>query len=146
MNQEEASRVRQRLMELGKEYQRVIEFLVRERGPLIRGSYGTRMRVCGTPNCRCTRGEKHEAKYLTATDGGKVRQVHVPAGEEYEVSRGVDRYRAFREKRGRLVEIGKVVLELVERLGLSLLRGYPPDDPLPPPGRLGPGRTSERDR
>ena len=30
----------------------------------IRGSLLERQRVCGKPNCRCTRGHKHKALYL----------------------------------------------------------------------------------
>jgi hypothetical protein len=39
--------------------------------------------------------------------------------------------------RKRLVELKALQLELVDELGRSLLKPYPPDDPLPPPARRG---------
>jgi len=133
----DASRLRQRLVQYRQQCQLELGFLLEERGPLIRGSFGTRGRVCGNPNCRCARGELHESKYLTASDGGKSRQVHVPAGDEVFVSAGVERYRRFHKRRARLADLVFEQLELVDQLGRSLLAPYPPDNPLPPPKRRG---------
>lgn len=134
---ERTSRLRQRLHQASERFQEQIERVLEEKGPLIRGSFGTRSRVCGTAGCRCTRGEKHTSKYLTATDRGKVRQVHVPAGEEEHVAAGVGRYRRFRRIRKHLMKLEALVLELVDDLGRSLLLPYPPEDPLPPALRRG---------
>ena len=70
---EQSSRLRKKLLAANEVYQSVLQGLVAERGPLLRGSFGTRARVCGGATCRCTRGELHESKYLTASDHGKVR-------------------------------------------------------------------------
>lgn len=129
--------MRQRLAEAGKEYQRQLEMLLRERGPLIRGSFGTRARVCGRPNCRCTDGRLHESKYLTASDRGRVRQVHVPASDEVRVAEGVRRYRRFGQARARLVELVRVQLKLIDQLGLTMREPYPAGKPLPAPVRRG---------
>jgi uncharacterized protein DUF6788 len=142
----DTSRLRQRLAEVGREHGRQLELLLSERGPLIRGSFGTRARVCGNPGCRCTRGERHESKYLTATDGGKVRQVHVPASDEGRVAEGVARYRRFRRTQARVAELAKLQLELADQLGRSLLAAYPPDHSLPPATRRGRLPRGEADR
>jgi len=134
---ERTSRLRQRLHQAAERHQEQLERVLEEKGPLIRGSFGTRSRVCGTEGCHCMRGEKHTSKYLTATDGGKVRQVHVPADDEERVAAGVARYRRFRRMRKRLVELEALVLELMDELGRSLLLPYPPDNPLPPATRRG---------
>lgn len=134
---ERTSRLRQRLHHAAEEHQDQIKRFLGEDGPLIRGSFGTRSRVCGNPGCHCAQGERHTSKYLTATDGGKVRQVHVPAGDEHRVATGVSRYRRFRRMRRRLVELEALQLELVDELGRSLLAPYPPEDPLPPASRRG---------
>jgi hypothetical protein len=134
---ERTSRLRQRLRQAAEQHQGHIERILGEDGPLIRGSFGTRARVCGNAGCHCARGEKHTSKYLTATDGGKVRQVHVPAGDEEHVAAGVAHYRRLRRMRKRLVELGALQLELVDELGQSLLTPYPPGDPLPPASRRG---------
>jgi hypothetical protein len=134
---ERSSRLRQRLVELSQKHQQNLEKFLSEKGPLIRGSFGTRERVCGKPGCRCSRGELHESKYLTATEEGKVRQAHVPASEESMVAEGVARYRRFRQLRTRLAGLGAEELKLIERLGESLLEPYPPAKPFPPAKRRG---------
>lgn len=134
---EKSSRLRQRITQIEEQHQQQIEFICKERGPLIRGSFGKRSRVCGYPSCRCARGERHVSCYLTATDKGKVRQVHVPIGDEAKVGAGTARYRRFMRGRARLSELSEKQLELVDELGRSLLAPYPPDRPLPPASRFG---------
>jgi hypothetical protein len=138
MGRQDRSRLKQRLRAAAERYDHQIELLLGEAGPLIRGSFGRRGRVCGNPGCHCSRGELHESAYLTATHDGRVRQVHVPAGEEVKVAEGVQRYRRFREARARLEDLAQVQLELVDQLGRSLLMPYPPGNPLPPPHHRGP--------
>jgi hypothetical protein len=134
---ERTSRLRQRLQQASEEHQEQIGRLLDEKGPLIRGSFGTRSRRCGNPGCHCATGAKHTSKYLSATDEGRVRQVHVPAGDEDRVAAGVARYRRFWRMRKRLIQIGALVRELVDELGRALILPYPPKAPLPPPSRRG---------
>lgn len=137
----ETSRLRQQLLETTDELRQQLELVLEVHGPLVRGSFGTRARVCGKPTCRCAQGELHESKFLTALEGGVTRQVHVPAGDEVRVAAGVERYRRFREARSvlakRLARLTRQQMELVDALGRSLLEPYPPDNPLPPPARRG---------
>jgi len=132
-----ASRLRQKLVQTNQRYQAVLEDILAERGPLIRGTFGTRRRVCGAANCRCARGELHESKFLTAPEEGQTRQVHVPAAEEAKVASGVERYRRVRKARSDIAELGQLQLAFVDDLTLSLLQPYPKDRPLPPPRRRG---------
>lgn len=134
---QDSSRLRQRLLGIEETRARQLQLLVGERGSLFRGTIGTRARVCGNPGCKCARGELHESKYLSAAVDGRTRQVHVPAGDEVTVAAAVERYRNFRAARAQLVELTRQQLELVDALGNSLLKPYPPDNPLPPPKRRG---------
>lgn len=134
---DKASRLRQRLLQVADQQQLELEIIRGERGPMIRGSFGTRSRVCGTPTCHCAAGERHESKYLTATDGGKVRQVHVPNSDETAVATGVQRYRRFWKARARLANLNQQQLELIDELGRSLLDPYPPGNPLPAASHVG---------
>jgi hypothetical protein len=134
---DEVSKLRQQLRRGAELYQRQLELVLGERGPLIRGSFGTRARVCGNPNCRCARGELHESKFLSASQGSGTRQVHVPAADEVRVSAGVDRYRRFYRARAELAQNVKRQLELIDALGCSLLEPYPADNPLPAAKRRG---------
>jgi hypothetical protein len=145
------SRLRRQLLDLYGELRQELDPILQERGPLIRGFLGTRGRTCGKPSCRCAQGELHESKYLSASDGGQTRQVHVPAGDELHVGECVRRYRRFREARARLAQklsaLTGRLLELADALGHSLLQPYPPDNPLPPPKRRGrPRKGGRRDR
>ena len=111
--------------------------LLSNKGPFIRGSFGSRRRVCGKPSCHCAHGEAHEAKYLAASQDGKLRQVHVPESDVAEVAEGVARYREFLRAEAKLVELNALELRLVGELGESLLKSYPLDKPLPPRKRRG---------
>jgi len=64
---------------------------------IIRGSLVRRQRLCGKPNCKCTRGEKHEGLYLSVSEGGKLRQLYIPKEWEQTVQQWVDDYRKARE-------------------------------------------------
>jgi hypothetical protein len=132
-----SSRVRQRLAEAAQRHLEQIELLLANKGPLIRGSYGSRRRVCGKPGCHCARGELHESKYLAASQEGKMRQVHVPESDVLEVSQGVARYRRFLQSEAKLVELSALQLRLVSELGEAQRAPYPPEDPLPPRARRG---------
>jgi hypothetical protein len=132
-----SSRIRQRLAEAAQRHLEQVELLLANKGPLIRGSYGLRRRVCGKPGCHCVRGERHESKYLSASQDGRLRQVHVPESDVEEVSQGVTRYRRFREAEAKLVELGTLQLRLVGELGEAQLEPYPPGNPLPPRARRG---------
>lgn len=131
------SRLRQRLAEAAQHHVEQIEILLANKGPLIRGSFGSRRRVCGKPSCHCARGQGHEAKYLAASQDGRLRQIHVPESDVAEVSEGVARYREFLRAEAKLVELNALELRLVGELGESLLKSYPPDKPLPPRKRRG---------
>ena len=47
-------------------------------GPLIDGSLVVIRRRCGNPGCRCARGEKHPAHYLTRKVGRKTHSLYIP--------------------------------------------------------------------
>lgn len=132
-----SSRVRQRLAEAAQRHLEQVELLLANKGPLIRGSFGSRRRVCGKPGCHCARGELHESKYLAASQEGKVRQVHVPESDVLEVSQGVAHYRRFLQSEAKLVELSALQLRLVSELGEAQLAPYPPENPLPPRARRG---------
>jgi hypothetical protein len=134
---ETVSRLRQRLVQLAEAQRAKLEAIISARGPLIRGAFGTRARVCGKPGCRCLRGERHVSKYLAATDAGRVRQVHVPESEEQHVRECVERYRSFMSARADLAEQAGRLLRLVDELGRALLEAYPRDKPLPPASKVG---------
>jgi hypothetical protein len=66
-------------------------------GGLLHGTVVQRERVCGKPNCRCTRGQKHRSLYLVVTEGGQSRQLYVPKDWEQTVRQWVEDYQRARE-------------------------------------------------
>jgi hypothetical protein len=135
---DEKSRLRQRLLALETERQQQIERVLAERGGLIRGTVGERSRVCGHEGCHCNEGERHVSKYLSATEGGRTRQVHLPESEVAKVAAGATRYQEFRRARTRVGQLAAEEAAVIDRLGNTLLEKYPPDRPIAPAARRGP--------
>lgn len=80
---------------------------------LLHGSLVVRMRVCGKPTCRCTRGEGHRALILTVRSEGSTEQIYVPLRLEATVRRWVDQDRLLR---GLIGELGHLHTEKVREL------------------------------
>lgn len=49
-------------------------------GPVLQGTITSIGVKCGNPNCRCTRGEKHESNVLTKKVRGRTKSLYVPSG------------------------------------------------------------------
>jgi hypothetical protein len=64
---------------------------------LLRATLNPRQRLCGKPTCRCTRGEKHSALYLMASQDGKPRQLFVPHSLEPQARQWIASYRRVQE-------------------------------------------------
>lgn len=134
---DDASQLRQRILALHGQRSDRLDSLLGERSGLIRGTVGTRARVCGNPGCHCTTGALHESKYLSAAVSGKTRQVHVPQRDEVMVTNAVERYQRFRQSRSELSRLDAELQRLLDALCVALLAQYPPDDPIPPPSKRG---------
>ena len=85
--------------------------LLRSEG-LLRGSLSVRDRVCGKPNCKCLRGEKHVALYVVASQEGELRQLYVPKSWENDVRQWVENQR---EARALLEEISQLYWTRVKK-------------------------------
>ena len=85
--------------------------LVSQRG-LLRGNLLQRRRVCGKPNCKCTRGELHASLYLVFSEGGKLQQLFVPKRWEPVVRQWVADYH---DARRLLEEISRLYVEKVRQ-------------------------------
>lgn len=81
-------------------------------GEMVRGTLTSRARVCGKPNCRCTRGQKHVSLFLSRSTGGKSEQLYIPAEHEEEVRRWVENWH---QVQGLLERISQSYWERLER-------------------------------
>lgn len=67
------------------------------REEFLRATPTLRKQVCGSPNCKCQRGEKHTALVLTRSTDGRVEQLYVPKDQEAAVRLWVERYHEIQE-------------------------------------------------
>jgi len=79
-----------------RELRSAINKILSQQG-LIHGTLITRQRVCGKPNCRCTKGQLHESRYLVVTEAGKGRQMYVPRQWEPAVREWIEQYNQTRQ-------------------------------------------------
>jgi hypothetical protein len=61
--------------------------------PMLRGTLTVRRLTCGNKSCRCYRGEKHEALYLTFQRDGRSYQCCIPKELEEQVRQWSENYR-----------------------------------------------------
>ena len=67
------------------------------REPMIRGTLCVRKITCGKASCRCARGDKHLALYISCSVEGKSRQMFVPRSLERELRQWVANYHRVQE-------------------------------------------------
>ena len=72
---------------------------------LVHGYLSTRYQICGTPNCRCTRGEKHEAFVLVLRKEGKTMQIPIPRRLVPTVQRWVEQEKTLQDLLRRISEL-----------------------------------------
>src|SRR5712692_2319932 len=121
----QASRQRQILDQLAKDYQRQMRDVLQPR-ELVKGSVYLLKTRCGNASCHCARqGTRHSAMVLSWSQSGKTRLRSLAAGDCARVRRLTENYRRLRHARAALIQIHRQILEAVDRLEQALL--------LPPP-------------
>jgi hypothetical protein len=122
----EASRLRQQLTRTEEQRDRHLAEILQTRLRMIRGSFVVLGKKCGKPNCRCATGETHPTSYLSISEEGRRRMVHVRVADLVAVREAADRYRRFREARAALAKLSADLLALVDALQECLVDAYPP--------------------
>jgi len=137
--QSDLSRGRQILRQAARRYLELVEALMRERGPLIRGVFKLQGTRCGKPNCRCNHGHLHNTAVLTLAEGGTRRNVYLRATDRPDVKRRSAGYRKFRKSRAELVKCHVEITKAADRLLELLIMPYPP-------AARGRGQSSKKSR
>jgi hypothetical protein len=96
------------------------------RAEVMAASLSKTHKVCGKPNCKCTRGEKHEVYQLSWTENGRRRSTHIRPDELAKVRNAVERYRKLKRCRADLVRLASEAASLMDTL-VEALRVPPPD-------------------
>ena len=103
------------------------------RGEVLAASLSKTHKICGRPNCKCARGDKHEVYQLSWTENGRRRSTHVRRNELVRVHAAVERYRRLRQCRAELLKLASEAASLMDAL-VEALR-------VPPPEKSGGRRT-----
>lgn len=138
-----ASQLRQRLIDVESRLISLIESLVDERGPLVRGVYQSHGTRCGKPNCKCAQGDLHPTAVLAVSQKGERRNVYVAIPDRGELRRRSERYRGFRQSRAELARLGTELLGLADNLLEALIEPYSPQRRRQPRKRIGKRRKPE---
>lgn len=78
--------------------------------PFVQGSLYRKQVRCGSPNCKCTRGEPHEAHVLTGKVAGKTRTIHVPLELREEVKLWVLECRRVKKLIKEISDLGEQII------------------------------------
>jgi hypothetical protein len=113
--QQKLSRLRQELREVLEGLQKTLETVL-ARGPLIKGSVYQIARRCGTPHCRCTRGQLHRNFVLTWSEQGRHRMRSLPPERVAETRQKSKEYARFRRARTELSVLYNRILALVDQI------------------------------
>ena len=72
--------------------------LIREGQGFVAGTLSERMRVCGTPSCKCvTQRVRHAGLYLVQRRDGKLKQLFIPESWSDDVRQWVMNYEVLEE-------------------------------------------------
>jgi hypothetical protein len=126
----QASRQRQILDDLAKDYDRHLRDVLRHR-ELVKGSVYDLKTRCGNPSCHCARplGGLHSATVLSWSEQGKTRLRSLAAGDQARTRDLTENYRRLRQSRLVLTKLHRAILEAMDRLEQALLVPLPPPSP-----------------
>jgi hypothetical protein len=113
--QQRLSRLRQELLEVLERLGQTLE-LVLARSPLIKGSVYQIARRCGTPHCRCTRGQLHRNFVLTWSEQGRHRMRSLPPERVAEVRQKSKEYARVRRARTEISVLYNRMLALLDQI------------------------------
>ena len=109
------SRFRRELLEVLEQLRKTLD-VVLTRTPLVKGSVYEISRRCGTPHCRCTRGQLHRNFVLTWSEQGRHRMRSLPPQRVAEIRRKSKEYARLRRARTEVSALYKRILALLDRI------------------------------
>ncbi len=122
----DASAARQALRRIAEQLPKRVDAALGVRGEVMAASLSKTYKVCGKPNCKCARGDKHEVYQLSWTENGRRRSTHIRRDELAKVRAAVERYRRLRQSRAELLKLASEAASLMDAL-VEALRVPPPD-------------------
>ena len=109
------SKTRKHILELNEERNELVKTLLRP-GKMVQGSLYQIARVCGNPNCKCARGEKHVSGYLSTREKGRTKLTYVGPAIPMQLEERAQRYQRRRKRLARIREIDREISRLLNML------------------------------
>jgi hypothetical protein len=107
--QEKLSRLRREILQLRERLEQVSAVAL-ARTPLVKGNVYEIARRCGTPHCRCTRGQLHRTMVLSWSEDGRHHLRSLPPAQVATVRQKSEEYLRFRRARAEVSVILKKML------------------------------------
>lgn len=113
---DELSKTRQRISQLGSA-RKILETRIMNTGSIVKASYYERFIVCGKPNCKCARGEKHgPVPWVTAGKGKEIVSTSVSAENVVKVKEMTQNYKDFRNAQKEIKKINGEIDKLIQKI------------------------------
>jgi len=77
----------------------------------IRGTLMKCKRTCGKPTCKCTKGQKHIAYYLSLTRENKTSLIYVPRASLKKADKWINNYKKLKELLEKLAMLNIQILK-----------------------------------
>ncbi len=113
--QEKLSRFRRELLQLRERLEQVLAVAL-ARTPLVKGNVYEIARRCGTPNCRCTRGQLHRNLVLTWSEHGRHHMRSLRSAQVAAIRQKSEQYLRFRRARAEVSVILKKILAVLDQI------------------------------
>ena len=95
--------------------------------PMVQGSCYLQRSRCGKANCRCARGQLHEAWVITRSEQGRHRLYMVPVAERGRLRTLTGEYRRYQRARAVLGRRHLHLLALVDQMAEQRRLTWPPN-------------------
>lgn len=115
-----SSALRQSLKQLESRFSTALNEALGVRNEVLAASLSKTHKICGKPNCKCARGDKHVVYQLSWTEDGKRRCAHIRTSELSKIQAAVARYRHLRQRRAELLKSASEGAALIDALIESL--------------------------
>jgi hypothetical protein len=124
MNRQSASNARQTALDALDHVNELVRDLVAIRSDITPGTFTRLLVRCGRKNCRCAKGDKHEAHFLYVSRGGPLQRIWIPVADRAKVKERADRYRRFRSSRAAIIKASKQLITSLDQLEAALTVPY----------------------
>ena len=112
---EKLSRLRRDILQLRGRLEQLLATAL-ARTPLVKGNVYEIARRCGTPRCRCTRGQLHRSMVLSWSEDGRHHLRSLAPAQVAAIRQKSEEYLRFRRARAEVSVILKKLLAVLDQI------------------------------